>query len=477
MAEPVKLIGCFGSPFVHRVEVALRLKGVPYELIEEDLNNKSDLLLKHNPFHQKVPVLLHGDRPAVCESLIIIEYIDEAFSGPSLLPSDPYERAMARFWAAFMYKCKDSMWIALWTDGEVQAASAREMKANLTLIERQLPEGKKFFGGDTIGFLDIAVGGIAHWMGVFEEIAGVHLLIEEEHPALCRWAREYILDETVGQCLPDRDRVVAALTPRKELYVSIAKAMAAQNDKAAGCRTTYISERNKWVTEARKQALTMMAEPVKLIGCFSSPVVHRAEVTLRLKGVPYELITKDLNNKSELLLRHNPVHQKVPVLLHGDRPAICESLVIVEYVDEAFQGPLLMPADPLARTAARFWASFMDKETDGEAQAVAARDTKTDLTLIEGQLPEGKRFFGGDAIGYLDIALGWIAHSMGVFEEISGVRLLTEEEHPALCRWAREYTADETVRKCLPNTDRVIAALTPRKELYISIAKAMAAQR
>nr|XP_051228247.1 glutathione transferase GST 23-like [Lolium perenne] len=120
------------------------------------------------------------------------------------------------------------MWIALWTDGEVQAASAREMKANLTLIERQLPKGKKFFGGDTIGFLDIAVGAIAHWIGVFEEIAGVRLLIEEEHPALCRWAREYTLDETVGQCLPDMDRVVAALTPRKELYVSVAKAMAAQ---------------------------------------------------------------------------------------------------------------------------------------------------------------------------------------------------------------------------------------------------------
>jgi glutathione S-transferase len=120
------------------------------------------------------------------------------------------------------------MWIALWTDGEVQAASAREMKTNLTLIERQLPEGKKFFGGDTIGFLDIAVGGIAHWMGVFEEVAGVRLLVEEDHPALCQWAREYTLDETVGQCLPDRDRVVAAVTPRKELYVSVAKAMAAQ---------------------------------------------------------------------------------------------------------------------------------------------------------------------------------------------------------------------------------------------------------
>jgi glutathione S-transferase len=66
---------------------------------------------------------------------------------------------------------------------------------------------------------------------------------------------------------------------------------------------------------------------------------------------------------------------------------------------------------------------------------------------------------------------------MGVFEEMSGVRLLTDEEHPALCRWAREYTADEEVRQCLPDKDRVVAALTPRKELYVSIAKAMAAQK
>ncbi|CAL1384390.1 unnamed protein product [Linum trigynum] len=80
----LKLLGTWPSPFRYRVIWALKLKGIDYEYIEQDLSNKTPLLLQSNPIHKKIPVLIHGERP-ISESMIILQYLDESFSRNMLL--------------------------------------------------------------------------------------------------------------------------------------------------------------------------------------------------------------------------------------------------------------------------------------------------------------------------------------------------------------------------------------------------------
>jgi len=109
MADEVTLLNFWASPFGMRVKIALAEKEVKYEYSEQDLmNGKSDLLLQMNPVYKKIPVLVHRGKP-VCESLIIVQYIDDVWRDKApLLPSDPYERAQSMFWADFIDK---KVWI------------------------------------------------------------------------------------------------------------------------------------------------------------------------------------------------------------------------------------------------------------------------------------------------------------------------------------------------------------------------------
>ncbi|KAK6126023.1 hypothetical protein DH2020_040250 [Rehmannia glutinosa] len=205
MAE-VKMFGAWGSPFSKRVEMGLKLKGVEYEYIEEDLNNKSSLLLNYNPVHKKVPVLVHNGKP-IAESLIILEYIDEAWEGPDILPKDPYERANARFWAKFIdEKCMPPMWKACWSIGEERAKAKEEASEALKFLENEI-NGQKFFGGDTIGLVDIAANFIGYWFRIAEEIVGLELMTQDKYPNLCKWAEEYCKCSFVKENLPPKDKL------------------------------------------------------------------------------------------------------------------------------------------------------------------------------------------------------------------------------------------------------------------------------
>ncbi|KQK17484.1 probable glutathione S-transferase GSTU6 [Brachypodium distachyon] len=215
-AGELKLLGFWASPFMHRVQMAMHLKGMTgYEYVEEDLMNKSELLLSSNPAHKKVPVLLHAGKP-VCESMLIVQYLDEAFpaAGPAFLPADPHARALARFWASFVDTNFFGSWIKaiVATTDEERAAANGAAAAALETMEGAFEEcskGKAFFGGDGPGFVDLALGGFVAWIRAYQKVAGADcgLLVADRTPLLAAWADRFAALDAARAVVPDVGRL------------------------------------------------------------------------------------------------------------------------------------------------------------------------------------------------------------------------------------------------------------------------------
>ncbi|TKY49318.1 glutathione S-transferase [Spatholobus suberectus] len=218
MAEEVVLLDFWRSPFGMRVRIALAEKGIKYEYKEEDLRNKSPLLLQMNPVHKKIPVLIHKGKP-ICESLIVVQYIEEVWNDRNpLLPSDPYKRAQARFWADYVDKKIYDLGRKIWTSkGEEKEAAKKEFIEALKLLEEQLGD-KTYFGGDNLGFVDIALVPFYAWFKAYDTFGSLN--IESEYPKFIAWAKRCMQKESVSKSLPDQNKVYEFIVEmRKKLGI------------------------------------------------------------------------------------------------------------------------------------------------------------------------------------------------------------------------------------------------------------------
>ncbi|TMW99434.1 hypothetical protein EJD97_002551 [Solanum chilense] len=190
----IKVLGTQASPFTNRVSIALNVKSVDYEFVQEDISNKSELL-KSNPVYKKIPVLIHGEK-TICESLVIVQYIDETWTnGPSVLPSNPLDRAITRFWAAYI----DDKWLPLMSDlgkaqGKSNIRSTRETTKSIGAFRR-----------------DIALGCILGWIKAIKIILGIEIFNVTKTPGLVNWGNRFLEDKCVKGAMLEPEKLVEIL--------------------------------------------------------------------------------------------------------------------------------------------------------------------------------------------------------------------------------------------------------------------------
>ena len=168
MARPLTIIGSFVSPYVRKVLACMNLKGLSFEVDPITPFFGNDEFERLSPL-RRIPVLIDGD-VSVSDSTVICGYLDEAYPGYPLLPSNPTDRARARWfeeyadtrlgdifiWGLFYQKIVHPLvWGEPGDQERIDKTLNEDAPAALDYLERELPADGFLFGD--IGLADIAI--------------------------------------------------------------------------------------------------------------------------------------------------------------------------------------------------------------------------------------------------------------------------------------------------------------------------------
>jgi glutathione S-transferase len=161
-------------PYCARVRIVLGEKGIEYEPVQIDLDDRPSWIYAKNPLG-RVPVL-EEDAFVLPESAVINEYLEERYPEPALWPADAAERSLARL-LVFRFDQLSRPYYALrrGEDGARERLDAELAKLNAVL------EAQPFLTGRDYGLTDIAY---VPWLVRARDRMGVDL---GRFPALAGW--------------------------------------------------------------------------------------------------------------------------------------------------------------------------------------------------------------------------------------------------------------------------------------------------
>ncbi|NXP07903.1 GSTO1 transferase, partial [Thinocorus orbignyianus] len=196
----IRLYSMRFCPYAQRTRMVLRAKGISHEVININLKNKPDWFFEKNPFGL-VPVLETAKGQLIYESPITCEYLDDAFPGKKLQPSDPYERALQKMF--FEHFAKVTPVVFKYNVAVRDGQDTTELKAEIAekfgkLEEILAKRNTVFYGGDSVSLLDYLI-----WPW-FERLEALYLTDCLKHtPKLQRWMEAMKQDPAVKATMTD----------------------------------------------------------------------------------------------------------------------------------------------------------------------------------------------------------------------------------------------------------------------------------
>jgi len=179
--------------------------------------------------------------------------------------------------------------------------------------------------------------------------------------------------------------------------------------------------------------MTLYSNPT----CFFS---HRARLVMAEKSINIDIIDVDPANLPEDLLDLNPYHS-VPTLIDRDL-VLYDSRVIIEYLDERFPHPPLMPVDPVTRAQFRLALFRIEKDWYTQAQQIEDAVDKRQATRSRKILSESiiasnevfamKKYFLSDEFSLVDCSIAPVLWRLPVY----GIEL--EGQAPAIEKYINE---------------------------------------
>ena len=167
---------------------------------------------------------------------------------------------------------------------------------------------------------------------------------------------------------------------------------------------------------SRRAAMTLYSNP-------ASAHSHRARIVLAEKGIVVNIVNVEGDDLPEDLIDLNPYHT-TPTLLDRDL-VLYDSRVIMEYIDERFPHPPLMPVDPVSRAQVRLalyriekdWytmAEQCEKPADRK-QANQARKILHESLLSSAEVFAARRFFLSDEFSLVDASIAPLLWRLPVY--------------------------------------------------------------